>query len=106
MNSRNLNIDIIKLWEIILGWFTSLNDIYLRDLSSKALTNMTRLYPDTIFYLIDVFKEIDDEYIQERLWGSIYASLILNRRKEDIEKVIEYIYKKFSLKQINFQLMF
>ncbi|MDR3595045.1 serine protease [Clostridium sp.] len=95
LNSRNLDMEIIKLWEIILGWFTSLNDRYLRDLSSKALTNIIRLYPETIFFVIDVFKKVNDEYIQERLWGAIYASLILNREKEDIKNVIEYIYKNF-----------
>lgn len=98
LDNINLDRDIIKLWEIILGWFTSLNDIYLRDLSSKALTNIIRLYPETIFYVIEVFKEIDDDYIKERLWGAIYASLIINRSKECIEKVIEYIYENFIRK--------
>ena len=76
---REVDLDIIKLWIIILIWFTSLNDCYIRDNASKGLTNLIRLYPSITLYAIKEFEKIDDDYLQERLWGSIYASLILKK---------------------------
>ena len=97
LEDREVNLDIIKLWITILIWFTSLNDCYIRDNASKGLTNLIRLYPSITLYAIKKFEKIDDDYLQERLWGSIYASLILNEDDERIEKVVEYIYKEYIL---------
>lgn len=90
-----INYNIIKLWIIILVWFTSLNDTNIRDRASKGLTNILKLYPEATFYIIKKFKYISDDYIQERLWGSIYASLILNRDENQIKNVINYIYCEY-----------
>ena len=97
LEDREVDLDIIKLWITILIWFTSLNDCYIRDNASKGLTNLIRLYPSITLYAIEKFEKIDDDYLQERLWGSIYASLILNEDDERIEKVVEYIYKEYIL---------
>lgn len=95
LKDKKIDIKSIKLWELILGWFTSLNDIYIRDLSSKGLTNLMKLYPDTIFYIIEKFGSIDDDYIKERIWSAVYASLILNRDICRTRKVVDYIYNNF-----------
>ena len=95
LEDREVDLDIIKLWITILIWFTSLNDCYIRDNASKGLTNLIRLYPSITLYAIKKFEKIDDDYLQERLWGSIYASLILNEDNERIEKVVEYIYREY-----------
>lgn len=65
--NQNIDIEIIKMWELVLGWFTCLNDIYTRDLASKGLTNLIKIYPETIFFLIDSFLKVDDDYIKERI---------------------------------------
>ena len=97
LKDRELDLDIIKLWITILIWFTSLNDCYIRDNASKGLTNLIRLYPNITLYAIKKFEKIDDDYIQERLWGSVYASLILNEDNERIKKVVEYIHNEYIL---------
>ncbi|MGL5125524.1 MAG: hypothetical protein ACRC6U_05985 [Fusobacteriaceae bacterium] len=61
---KNIDLEIIKLWLIILGWLTSLNDINIRDRASKGLTNLLRLYPEFISYMITKFENIEDDYIQ------------------------------------------
>ena len=92
---KNIDLEIIKLWIIILGWLTSLNDINIRDRASKGLTNLLRLYPEIISYMITKFENIEDDYIQERLWGSIYGSLILTKNVEQIKQVVKIIYVKY-----------
>ncbi|KMO85263.1 hypothetical protein AB840_14525 [Megasphaera cerevisiae DSM 20462] len=95
IENAKVDVDIVKMWELALGWFTCLNDIYTRDLASKGLVNLLKIYPETIFYLIDSFSKVNDEYIQERIWGAINASLILNNNKEKLVEVTQYIYKNF-----------
>jgi hypothetical protein len=96
LKEANIDIEIIELWEMVLCWLTSLNDIYIRDLASKGLVNVLQLYPETIFHVIEKFENVDDDYLHERLWGAIYSSLILNRNQEKISEVVEYIYKKYA----------
>ncbi|MGB6130125.1 MAG: hypothetical protein WBG30_15395 [Psychrilyobacter sp.] len=95
LKEKYIDLEIIKSKSIILVWFTSLNDIYIRAKASKGLTNLIKLYPKITFSLIEKFKEIDDDYIQERLWGAIYATLILNKDKKMIKRLIKYIYINF-----------
>ena len=97
LKEKAVDITLIELWEIILTWLTSLNDIFIRDKASKALTNLFKLYPETIFHIINKFNLIDDDYIYERIWGAIYASLILNRDEVILKKIIKYIYNTFIL---------
>lgn len=64
---QDIDIELVQLWETILSWFTSLNDIYIRDIASKSLTNLLRVYPNSIFYLLEKFKYIEDDYLQSSL---------------------------------------
>lgn len=96
LDNSNIDYNIIKLWLIVLGWYTSLIDINIRDRSSKSLTNILKYYPESIIYLIEKFEDIDDDYIQERIWGAVYASLILNRNETIIKSVVEEIYIRFA----------
>lgn len=99
LKENNIEYNIIKLWLIILVWFISLNDINIRDRASKGLTNLLKLYPEATFYIIEEFKYTNDDYIQERLWGAIYASLILNRDESQIKDIINYIFCEYIEKQ-------
>ena len=74
--------DNILLWKILLCWGTGSNDIKLRDKASKGLTNLFKLYPLDMLTIIDMFKDVKDDYIHERIWQSIYSALVLlNERK-------------------------
>ncbi len=99
LDDKNIDIDIIKLWATVLVWYTSLNDIYIRDLASKALTNIFRIYPELMQYILEKFIDVDDDYIEERLWGAIYGSLILNRDATEISRVTKFIYERYIVKE-------
>ncbi|MHA7108311.1 trypsin-like serine protease (plasmid) [Bacillus sp. C-3-6] len=89
---KGLDIEIMNLWSIILSWFCGSNDLDLRDYSSKALSNIFYLYPEVIIPTIEEFRYVDDDYISERIWGAIYGSLIKNRTKEYLTKLVDYIW--------------
>lgn len=84
----------ILLWKIILCWGTSSNDIKLRDKASKGLVNLFRLYPEDMLEIADMFFDIDDDYIQERIWQSIYSAIILLQEKKYAIPVMNYIKEK------------
>lgn len=81
----------ILLWKIVLCWGTGSNDIKLRDKASKGLTNLFRLYPLDMVTIINMFKDIDDDYIHERIWQAIYSSLILLAERTYVMPILAYI---------------
>lgn len=83
--------DSILLWKIILCWGTGSNDIKLRDKASKGLTNLFRLYPLDMLTVINMFKDIDDDYIHERIWQAVYSSLIVLAEQKYVMPILEYI---------------
>ena len=60
-------------------------------MASKGLTNLFRLYPDDMTEIAELFVDVEDDYIQERLWQAIYSAIILRAEKEYAEKMISYI---------------
>mgnify|MGYP004523130825 CR=1 FL=1 len=83
--------DSILLWKIILCWGTGSNDIKLRDKASKGLVNLFRLYPLDMLTVINMFKDIDDDYIHERIWQAVYSSLVILAEQAYIMPILEYI---------------
>lgn len=81
----------ILLWKILLCWGTGSNDIKLRDKASKGLTNLFRLYPSDMLTIVDLFKDVKDDYIHERIWQSIYSALVLLNERKNIVPILQYI---------------
>lgn len=90
--------DSILLWKIMLCWGTGSNDIKLRDKASKGLTNLFRLYPRDMLTVINMFKDIDDDYIHERIWQAVYSSLVILAESKYIIPILEYIKEHIVLK--------
>lgn len=91
LSKRAYSLDNVFLWEIILGWGTGNNDRKLRDKASKGLTNLLRLYPETMTMLSDQFAEVEDDYIHERMWQAIYSALILISEESRVHEILTYI---------------
>lgn len=91
LDDKTFPSDNISLWKIVLCWGTGSNDTKLRDMASKGLTNLFRLYPDDMTEIAELFADVEDDYIQERLWQAIYSAIILRAEKEYAEKMISYI---------------
>lgn len=83
--------DNILLWKILLCWGTGSNDIKLRDKASKGLTNLFKLYPLDMLTIIDMFKDVKDDYIHERIWQSIYSALVLLNERKYFVPILSYI---------------
>lgn len=86
-----IKLDNIVLWEMVLCWFTGSNDIKLRDKGSKGLVNLFRLNPSSMIQIIELFRDIDDDYIHERIWQSVYSTIVILAKKEFYVLISNYI---------------
>ena len=91
--------DSLFLWAKILCWFCTASDRKVRDQSSKGLIRILQYQPSLCINLFDNFKDIDDEYILERLFQAVYSSFLLNNNFKDIECFANYIIKNNLLEK-------
>lgn len=91
LERNTIDKKIVFLWKIILCWGTSLNDCKLRDMASKGLANLFAIYPEDYEKIYKMFQTVDDDYIHERFWQSIYSSLVLRNDKQNTCLVMDII---------------
>lgn len=87
----NYTEEALFLWCIILCWFCSSSDRRVRDQSSKALTRILWSCPVLCKRVYEFFRNVDDDYIIERLIQAIYSSFLLSKNKTNIENFAKYI---------------
>ena len=85
--------EIGRLWAITLIWFLASSNRKVRDLSTKALVEIFEDKTAIIPEILEKFKNVDDEYILERLLGAIYGALIRNKNFEILSEVSNLTYK-------------
>lgn len=90
-----LDDDQVNLHAMILVWFLTSSNRYLRDRSTKALISLLseRLY--LIKPLIEEFKNINDIYILERLLAIAYGCSTRSDDNENLHELAQYIYDKY-----------
>lgn len=90
--------DSLQLFELLLVWcFTSTNN-QLRDKATKVLSCLIKTNPESALILLERFIEVDDMYISERLFASIYGSIVSSPSDniwiEISDKIYNYIFDK------------
>jgi len=91
-DKSHISDETIKLASITLSWFLSSTDRELRDASTKALICLLK---DRILVLIDIlelFVNVNDPYIYERLFAVAYGSTLLTNQREKLLDLSEYVY--------------
>lgn len=89
----------ILLWSKMLCWLFASPDRRIRDKSSKAFVRVLLVHFEQAFFVLDHFKNIDDEYITERIFEAIYAALLLSRKQDDCVNVAKEIIAKNYLEK-------
>lgn len=87
-----------QLWAITLSWLCSLNDIKIRDNASKGLANLFRKNTNIIIAVLNKFKDLEEDYIHERIWQAAYSALLLAGEEVVLKEVVEYIDIQFAKK--------
>lgn len=88
----------ILLTGIALAWTLSSTDNGLRDRSTRALIQLFRYHQDVLVKLLEVFIDVDDPYIVERLFAATYGVVSLNPHdKAGFQSLVVWIYKNHFL---------
>lgn len=83
--------DRLYLCALTLGWVFSTTNRRLRDDATKAVANILCQIPDKIIDFIENFYQINDPYIDERVYASVYGALTNINDFNCCEKIINWI---------------
>ncbi len=88
----DLNDNSIQLYGTILTWFFSLSNQDLRDSSTKALVAIMSHNVNGLNGLLEKFIHVDDPYVLERLYASIYGICIRCNNDSLLGEIAQNIY--------------
>lgn len=97
-NINQINDDSLKLLTIMLSWFLASNNKELRDKSTYALINILKYKPKILLEILELFENLDDMYIIERLYAIAYACVLNYKNSDDIKILAEYTYTTIFVK--------
>ncbi len=84
----------ILLSSITLAWFHTSTNRKLRDYSTKALICLLQNRLDILLELMEMFENVNDPYIEERLFAVAYGCVLRTNQKGKIQELSEYIFKR------------
>ena len=90
--STTIDTETSRLAGQTLAWMLASTDIALRDRTTKAMVNLLQEQPDSLIYILNSFKDIDDMYILERLYGIAYGCALRTEKNESLIKIAQFVY--------------
>lgn len=91
--SKIVDFDVAILAAQTLSWLLSSTNQKLRDEVTKAIVNLLEQQPKALIELLTRFKDVDDMYIQERLYAISYGCILRTENDESIEMIGNFVYK-------------
>ena len=92
-DKSHISEESIKLSGITLAWFHTSTDRSLRDCSTKALVCVLQNRLNVLIEIMELFEEVNDPYVYERLFAVAYGCTLRTNQKEILTKLSEYIFK-------------
>lgn len=83
----------IKLASIMLGWFLTSSNRYLRDAATKAMISILQNRIPVLIKVLKQFAEVNDPYVYERLYCVAYGCALRTVDHKALVPLSEYIYK-------------
>lgn len=92
--SRAAADDVALLAATALSWFNSASDRRLRDLATKALTNLVRSRVHLVPQLLARFRDVDDPYVLERLYAASYGCALATQDGIALTSLAEAVFRE------------
>lgn len=83
----------LYLCSIALTWITSTTNRKLRDEVTKAVAHLLCFIPEKIILFLENFYEINDPYINERVYAIVYGVLINLQNNSYTSKISQWIFE-------------
>lgn len=90
--SEKIDVETARLTGQTLTWILSSTNIALRDQTTKAMVNLLEEQPDALISILNVYKDIDDLYILERLYGITYGCALRTSKNESLLKIAQFVF--------------
>lgn len=79
---------------ITLTWFATTTNRKTRDQSTKAAAKLFARYDRLVVPILDKFQNIEDLYLQERLYASAYGGLCNTSGNEHLSTIAKYVFER------------
>jgi len=89
----DLDNDSRVLYGMILAWFLTTSNRYVRDRATKALVNLLTDHLTQLEVVLERFIDVDDPYVLERLLAAAYGAVLRTRSQEAIGELALSIYQ-------------
>lgn len=83
----------IYLCAIVLSWMLCVTDIHYRDQVSAALCRLLRGHGDVLMRVLKQFEQVDDVYIQERIYAVALGVVTFECNQEVLNSLAYYVYE-------------
>ena len=92
-DKTHVNKKNIHLCSVALCWFLTTPNRSLRDKTTQALIALLTKRLSVVLQLLKQFKDVNDPYVSERLYGVAYGCAIRSRSEEkELQELSQWIY--------------
>jgi len=91
-NKNHVSEEALELCGMTITWLFTTSNRFLRDRATKALVTILTGKLHIIKRILEVFKDIDDLYVLERLYASAYGCALRSKDVASIKSLAEAIY--------------
>lgn len=89
---KEIDIESARLAAVMLTWFLTSSNRYLRDGATKALISLLEDRLTVLLQLLEQFEGINDPYIHERLFAVAYGCVLRTEDRDALIPLAKYIH--------------
>lgn len=93
-SQEHFSDDVVRLAGMTLIWCLTTSDRFVRDRATKALVSLLMQRLRVLTGLIRHFDDVDEPYLQERLYAVAYGCAMLTSKLEELEELATITYEK------------
>lgn len=88
----HISDDSIFLISIVLAWFLTTPNRFVRDRATKGLVAVLQSRQHLVLPLLKEFESTNDPYITERLYAMAYGCVLRSATAEQLEQLAQFVY--------------
>lgn len=93
IHRKELTDESVILSAMALGWFLISPDRNIRDGATKGIICLLQYREHLLIQLLEKFKGVDDPYVYERIFGTVYGCVLRASDQRCLPELCEYVFK-------------
>ncbi len=89
---QEIEDESVDLCSTVLAWFFTTSNRFLRDRATKALANLLTNRLKVASRIVERFHEVDDPYVTDRVFGSVYGAVLRSSESSDLGSVAQLVF--------------